>query len=301
MGRYLERIEHTARYTRVNYFAAMDAPMSVNKEFALYSILRMNGIPVPAEPPVEEAVLLGVAFDKANSSSILSCVAAARENARGSRDVISTEVWEAINKYYHWVMAYDQQAFVRTHLYDFMHQAQERLIVIKGKIDETQVHNEAWCIIRLGLLVERASQVLRVLSTKLADISLLQEEKLKASILSHQLAATLRAMESFDMSRKHYRRAPNMADTLEFLLLMDEFPKSYLCCLRRMKANIDYLTSCDRSTQQKGSIGFAINKSYHAVRYTTIEEIEDDPMAFIREQQERIAHLGQLLEDTFFS
>jgi uncharacterized alpha-E superfamily protein len=36
-------------------------------------------------------------FDADNPNSILSCLTAARENARSIREIISSEMWEQIN------------------------------------------------------------------------------------------------------------------------------------------------------------------------------------------------------------
>ena len=45
MGRYLERSEHVARYTNVNYFSSLDAPneLSHSRQFVFQSILSMVG------------------------------------------------------------------------------------------------------------------------------------------------------------------------------------------------------------------------------------------------------------------
>ena len=39
-------------------------------------------------------------FDEENPNSILSCLKAARENARSIREIISSVVWEELNKFY---------------------------------------------------------------------------------------------------------------------------------------------------------------------------------------------------------
>ncbi|MDQ3292488.1 MAG: alpha-E domain-containing protein, partial [Bacteroidota bacterium] len=39
MGRYIERAEHVARYTKVHYVSSLDAPLVQNKENTLESIL----------------------------------------------------------------------------------------------------------------------------------------------------------------------------------------------------------------------------------------------------------------------
>lgn len=299
MGRYLERIEHTARYAKVNYFSAMDAPLSIKKSFMLASILRMNGKEFELDDMTEEQALYHIAFDKENPASVINGAIFARENARGSRDIISTELWEAINKYYHFVLKYDQEAFTKTHLYDFTQNTIERMTIVKGKIEGTMIHNEAWSIINLGFYVERAAQILRSVITKLEDIDFLREDKLKDAIYSHQIAAMLRGLEAFDMSRKFYRRPPNMTDSLEFLLLNDNFPRSFLYCMRKIATQVMHIR--DTHKVIKGTVEFIANKRYCQVKYTTVEEIETNPIKFLLDFQDYLNELNEkIIEEIFF-
>lgn len=300
MGRYLERIEHTARYTKVNYFSAMDAPISISKDFVLESILRMNGTDLSADKFNEGNVLQTIAFDKKNPSSIISGVIFSRENARGARDVISTELWESINKYYHFVLNYDQESYRTTSLFDFTQSSIEHLTIIKGQMDATMIHNEAWSIMKLGIYLERAAQILRAVKTKYEDIVELKgTEKENSSLLSHQLAALLRGLESFDMSRKHYRRAPNLNDSLEFLLLNDRFPRSVLSCLHKITEQIHVISAT--KTPSKDSAEFLANKKYSALKHLSIEEINEDLPTFINNTQNDIYLIGVKLVDEYFS
>lgn len=300
MGRYLERIEHATRYTKVNYFSSMDAPISISKDLVLHSILKMNGTTLSQEDFNEQNVLHTVAFDRKNPSSIITSVTFARENARGARDVISTELWESINKYYHFVSNYNQEAYRTTRLFDFTQSSLEQLTIIKGKMDATLVHNEVWSIIKLGIYLERAAQILRAIKTKWNDIETLNaNHKENISLLSHQLAALLRGLESFDMSRKHYRRAPNLTDSLEFLLLNDKFPRSVLSCLRKVTQQIREISASKNPA--KDSAEFLANKKYSELKHTTIEDINEDLGKFISKTEQDIYVIGVKLVEEYFS
>src|SRR5205823_5625421 len=47
-----------------------------------------------------ENVIQFLTFDANNPNSILSCVTSARENARSVREVISSEMWFTLNRFY---------------------------------------------------------------------------------------------------------------------------------------------------------------------------------------------------------
>ncbi len=48
----------------------------------------------------EENVIRFLAFDRDYPNSIISCLYYARENARSIREIISSEMWEQLNRYY---------------------------------------------------------------------------------------------------------------------------------------------------------------------------------------------------------
>ena len=47
-----------------------------------------------------DTVIRFLTFDRAYPNSILSCLAAARENGRSIREIISSEMWEHLNNFY---------------------------------------------------------------------------------------------------------------------------------------------------------------------------------------------------------
>lgn len=272
MGRYLERAESMTRFTKVNYFSALDGPIAVSRELALSAILRMNG--TSQTDLSEEDTLHQVTFAKDNASSVISGVIAARENARSARDVISTELWESINKYYHFVLEYKIEDYQKTHLYDFSQRATDMAMVIKGKIDSTLIHDPTWDVIKAGLFVERAIQILRTIEVKYQDMKMLDAEGPSIAVRSHQLATLLDTLESFDISKKYCSRTPDLTSALEFLVLNPAFPRSFLFCLESVKFHIGRL-SLDKHPSVK-SAEFFINKNYSKVKYTTVQDLESD-------------------------
>ncbi len=272
MARYLERAEHMMRFVNVNYFSSLDAPVSISKSFVLDSILRMNG--GESFKGDESEILHYVTFDKENPSSIVNAITFARENARAARDMISTEMWESTNKYYHFVTNYDQEAYKKTHLFDFAQQVNSWNMIVKGRIDSTLIHNNVWDIIKIGLFTERAIQILRALITKVQDINQLDEKVGSIGVRSHQLATLLRGLESFDMSRKQYRKAPTVENSLEFLLLNPDFPRSLLFCLSRLSNHLDRI-SPDKKPKND-TVLYQAKKNFNNLSYTSVEDMQSD-------------------------
>ena len=141
MGRYIERAEHMARYTRVQYFSALDAPIAQKKEMVLESILSMAGLDdiykKSHDKLVDEEVLTFLTTDLNHPYSIISNISFARENARGARDTLSSELWESINKYYHAVNDFSMNSNIDEDIYDFSMLIMDNSSIVKGYIEKT--------------------------------------------------------------------------------------------------------------------------------------------------------------------
>ena len=102
MTRYIERAENIARYIEVNLHLNLDIPLDLSDQWQ--ALVQVTGddewFREHYGSASEENVIQFLTFDKDYSSSILSCVKAARENARSVREIISSEMWEQINTLY---------------------------------------------------------------------------------------------------------------------------------------------------------------------------------------------------------
>ena len=100
MSRYLERAEHTARLIDVDLQLRLDQSPEVGSGRWL-RLLEAAQLPAPEDGKIDlKALTHLLTLDRTNSSSILSCVAAARENLRQVREQCSTEMWEQMNRLY---------------------------------------------------------------------------------------------------------------------------------------------------------------------------------------------------------
>ena len=105
MSRYTERAENTARMLDVNYQTSM-LPRSASSALVgwegLLSISELKPAYAAKYGTVikQRDVMDFMVKDETNSSSIVSCLKAARENARAVRGTLTTEVWESENETY---------------------------------------------------------------------------------------------------------------------------------------------------------------------------------------------------------
>ncbi len=303
MGRYLERAEHTARYARVHYCSSLDAPLVQKKEFVMESSLNLSGLLYEYKKAhgtlEDEKVLYTITLQESNPLSIRACVNSARENARGARDSLSSELWESINRFYHYVNNYSEADLNDKGIYNFTDKVVENCAIVNGYVHKSLIHNEVWSFIHLGMHLERANQITRILIAKTNDMGKAATQKLGKVVENYQCVTLLKSAEAFDMSRTYYKAVPNYHDSLEFLILNNDFPRSICYNLTRMGRYLDRINHS--KLQEKDSLEFTVGKICATLHYLTIQEIEGDVLIFLNNMLLSINKIGELIEKKYLN
>jgi hypothetical protein len=102
MNRYVERAENVARFVDVNLNLLLDSPPGMKQQWEPLVVTTgdQDLFKQRYGESTAENVLRFLTFDKEYPNSIISCLQAARENARSVREVISSEMWEQVNAFY---------------------------------------------------------------------------------------------------------------------------------------------------------------------------------------------------------
>jgi uncharacterized alpha-E superfamily protein len=230
MARYMERAENVARFLAVTLHLRIDLPhgdvdvwrplIDTSGDAAIFR--------TRFECATPENVITFLGFDAQSPNSILSCVRAARENARSVRDTISSEMWEQINSF-HLMVNSEAANPSPDSLTDFFQQVRRMCHLFQGITDATMSHAEAWQFIRLGRELERADKTTRLLDVKYF-LLLPSTSDVGTPFDDIQWSAVLRSLSGFEMYRKRYGRIIP-ARIVEFLLLDHEFPRAVRYCL----------------------------------------------------------------------
>ena len=240
MARYIERAENVARFIGVNLHLMLDLPSGLNQ---WQPIVDTSGDALIFRErygtATQENVIRFLAFDPQNLNSILSCVRAARENARSVRETISSEMWEQINSMYLLINSATtgQAPESLAELFSSVRMASH---LFQGVTDSTMSHNEAWHFIRLGRQLERADKTSRMLDVKYF-ILLPSVDYIGTPYDDIQWSAVLKSVSGFEMYRKRFGRiVPDRV--VEFLLLDREFPRTILYSVRRADQSLHAIT-----------------------------------------------------------
>jgi uncharacterized alpha-E superfamily protein len=240
LGRDLVRAEHTARMLDGAFHADV-AGMPEDRGIALSweAVLAIIGAkpPAPGQPASGEATgdtsefaavmeaperldvarLLTLDFD--SPASIVSCVARARERGRTLRDVISTEMWSALNTFYLAQGDADMSVALLSGPYSTYHEVKERCALFWGLVDRTMLHDEGRSFLEAGGRIEAADMVLRMLRVLLPPEQFLEGSESEALALLH-------AVGGFQAYRRAVRYAPTVGPVARFLLYDGQYPGS---------------------------------------------------------------------------
>ncbi len=244
MARYMERSENIARFVDVNLHLMLDLPKDTEQQWE--PLVNTTGdreifLDNFGQDFTRENVMSFLTFDPDYPSSILGCGYQARDNATQVREIISSEMWEQINRFYLMVR---RAAFSDFNLmlapHDFFSQVKLIGHTFEGVMDATMSHGEAWHFGRLGRLLERADKTTRILDMKY--FILLPDPTYVGSPYDNiQWAALLRSASALEMYRKRCGRIVPR-EVVEFLLLDPEFPRTVRYCVRRAEESLRAIT-----------------------------------------------------------
>jgi uncharacterized alpha-E superfamily protein len=247
----------------------------------------------------EEEVLYNIGLNNDTPYSIINNVKYSRENANSARDLISTELYEAINKFYHFVLNYPVDDFVKRGLHDFTVNITEMTAVLRAKIRGTLLHDEVYAIIMMGINIERATQIIRIINTKFNDAVQAQGSYGDRVGNSFEWSTLLKCAESYDMMRRYYKKPPTSISTLEFLILNPDCPRSVMNSINQVHRHIKVLDQAH--VPLKNSTSFLVSKMKAEYEFKCAEEIEEDIQGFIEKILESLVQIGQKMEKEFFN
>lgn len=244
MSRYVERAENIARFINVNLNLILDQQLDGAEHWA--PLVHITGdyewFKAKYGTVNGENVIEFLTFDREYSNSIFSCVRSARENARTIREVISSEMWEYLNRLYLKVQdrATHKNETLTTEANQFFTEIRLAGNLFDGITDNTLTHNEAWHFCRLGRLLERADKTSRMLDVKYF-ILLPSVRDIGTPYDEIQWSALLRSASAYEMYRKRYGRI-TPEQVAEFLMLDQQFPRAMLYCVTGSEASLHDIT-----------------------------------------------------------
>ena len=170
---------------------------------------------------------------------------------------------------------------------------------IRSKIKSTLLHDEVYAIIMLGVYIERALQVSRIINSKLSDAAAAKAIHENETDGSYQWATLLKCVSTYDMMRRFYKKTPVRTSTLEFLILNPKCPRSIKNCLSQINKYINIISINKYAAND--SAAFLIGKMKADFEYKLIQDIDDNLEVFIGELIDKLFLIAEKLESNYFN
>ena len=308
IGRYVERAEATARIVDVQYHSELEGafPLAQGGEIdpqALWGpILAISGDAdrfetLYAGEQAERNVLDFFTFDRQNHNSITSCVIRARDNARGVREMISSEMYESLNMFFLEVTRWNVDKILAASPHAFFSQVKSAAQLFHGITDRTLPTDEARAFLECGMYLERADKTARMLDVKYHI--LLGVDEVGGTLDQHQWMAVLKSVGAFEAFRKTHRFGITPTKVVSYLVLNSAFPSSICYAITRARHALREIGG----SQNKPPINRAerlVGRLRADLAYLTAEEIIEMGLhQFLDQVQIRCIEIGSAISEAY--
>jgi uncharacterized alpha-E superfamily protein len=302
MSRYTERAENTARMLDVNYQTSLLPQSEAVAQMGwqgLLSISELTGAYTKEYGSVNARDVMDfMVKDESNASSIVSCLGAARENARAVRGALTTEVWETQNQTWLEVKRMIKSGEFESDPAQFFEWVKFRSHLSRGVTVGTMLMDEALHFMRLGTFLERADNTARLVDVKFhavqSDFYGAASERDQEYDFYHW-SAILRSVSAFEVYRKVYRDVIRPERVAELLMLKSDMPRSLHASLNEVVSNLSLVASnMDSETLRRAG------KLRAELKYGRIDEILATGLhAYLTQFLDRVNDLGAHISREF--
>jgi uncharacterized alpha-E superfamily protein len=229
LHRYMERAENTARLLQVNLSFLLDVSLppdqlwrpvllAAGEEQQFRVRFGRNG---EADGDTVQQFMV---WDRDNPVSLVNSVQWARENARTIRETVSLEMWRSLNEFFLWMSGGSGERMFQRERHAFYDQVKESCQLFHGQYHTTMLYDRPFDFMRLGSLLERSDQTVRLLGAMAPRMPLSGDGGPSASSVWLALLRSCSAVESFAKRSA----VPTGAAVVDFLLREPDFPRAVM-------------------------------------------------------------------------
>ena len=298
LGRYMERAEDTARLIQVSRHVMLDFPGTATLGWS--SLINITGSDEQFDEHYgkrdEASVLAFLCADKRYGGSILSALAAARENLRTTREVMPREIWEEINQLYHEVNEQASHGIAMRRMDGFLKGVIRGCQTVTGMIIGTLSHTPARTFCGIGCYLERADMTTRTLDVRSANLLPRSPGDL-TPFENLQWMGVLKSLSAYQMYRQQMRNRVRGPDVVAFILKDPLFPRSINRCLMDLHRNMYGLPRNDEAC----AVVTALQNRLESVDAGWLAGSADDLHRFVDDLQVGIGEIHDSIKSTWFA
>lgn len=222
IGRCLERAEFTTRLVEATIRLGS---LTGNDELVWRSALTVVGMESGSDDSqfTPAAARRHLLLDEHNPGSVYSCLNAARENARASRNLLTQELWEALNRAWATLNGRSNLGGTQATL-NLIEQIKAETRGFEGALAR-MLRREAYWFLRLGSMTERGDNTARLLDVKYY-LLLPQGQEVGGRLDRDQWTTLLQVVSGQSAYRQIYKQELKPWLVADLLIFHSSLPRS---------------------------------------------------------------------------
>jgi uncharacterized alpha-E superfamily protein len=301
MQRYIERADNVARFILVNYNLALDMPQWIGAQWD--PIIQTTGdhklFNKRYKEPTEQNVLHFLLVDPEYSNSVLSCLRAAKENARCVQEAITSDVYEALNEIVSKVETFSSNQLNMENMENLLEAIKHFSHFVSGCMNATFNHDETWHFRSLGEFLERADKTTRILDVKYFYLYPNADE-IDTPLEKIPWFSLLNSTSALEMYTKR-QGLIQPVKVIEFLLLDPHFARSVSFCLEKALDALINITG-NRTNRYTCETEKKIGALNSELKYKDVKHIiEFGIHEYLDYIQLSLNEIGASIQEDFFS
>jgi uncharacterized alpha-E superfamily protein len=273
MHRYIERAENMARIVDAGLRMALTRTSNASEEWSsvVLSAGAINAFRGKYDHYTAANVSDFLLRDRDNPSSVISCIEAARFNARMVRTALTRDAWEAVNEAWMSLKSALDCPLQESELPRLLDAIKRETSLIRGAFHGTMLRNEIFNFSRIGTFIERADNTSRILDVKYY-VLLPAMSYVGGTMDNYQWESILRSVSAHRSYRWVYDSQYNPTHIADYLMLNGRMPRSLHFSYRNIVENLEFLAE-DYGVRHD-CLQLA-NQTLSSIRGKQIEEVFD--------------------------
>jgi uncharacterized alpha-E superfamily protein len=222
LSRYIERAENMARLIEVGYRIVLLPREGEGFHQEWHSTLQSAGC-------LDGYIARHGDLVTSNSSSVASCLDAARRNGRAQRTSLTREMWESLNSAWLEFSAIKPQSVTSNSLPELLDWVRSRSALYRGAMLNTILRNDTYYFSQIGTFIERADSTSRILDVKYYHL-LPSTEMVGSGTDNYQWTSILRSVSAHRSYRWVFKDSYRPWKIADYLILNRQMPRSLRSC-----------------------------------------------------------------------
>ncbi|MFN8015036.1 MAG: alpha-E domain-containing protein [Acidimicrobiia bacterium] len=287
IGRLVERADYTARLLDVHYHNLLQHHVDESSSFANHLVSVMGPGETRYFDDIETAVNY-IGFDNSFSGSISDTIFQLSENAKGVRDTIPAELFEAIYST-SLELSNIQSGMIVKSRHETFKWVRNRCMLIHGIIDEAMARDDSYNYLNIGRSLERIDMTARMVAVRCAT-----NDDAPAWI------TMLRSCGAFEAYVRAKGDPSNTYAITEFLLRDPHFPRSILSSASSALASAQQLVHDSSTVESEQDPRFALGRMCAEIEFASIEQIHNNLIEEVFNLQSGVRAVNETMVKTYF-